>query len=127
MDRLQPSPHTSVCEWKGDAAYSPYVGADRPRIDNVAWSYPDPNAGYEAIRDHLAFYARPRRRGVGRRRTGDAAARPLLRRLGDVADRRADQGRAGLVSAGTWPQGAARSGTGQSPVGTPMMLNPPST
>ena len=25
-------------------------------IENVAWSYPDPKPGFEAIRDHLAFY-----------------------------------------------------------------------
>ena len=57
MDRLEPSPHTSVCEWKGAAAYWVYVGPGGRRIDNVAWSYPSPSAGYEAIRDHLAFYA----------------------------------------------------------------------
>ncbi len=56
LERLQPSPHTSVCEWKGDAEYRRYVGADGRVIDNVAWSYPDPKPGYEAIRDHLAFY-----------------------------------------------------------------------
>ncbi len=26
-------------------------------IDNVAWTYPSPEPGYEAIRDYLAFYA----------------------------------------------------------------------
>ena len=26
-------------------------------IENVAWSYPYPTSGYEAIRDHIAFYA----------------------------------------------------------------------
>ncbi len=57
MDRLRPSPHRSSCEWKGDASYLRYVGADGRVIDNIAWSYPSPNPGYEAIRDHLAFYA----------------------------------------------------------------------
>ena len=56
-DRLQASPHTSVCEWKGDASYVRYVGPTGRTIDNVAWSYPAPSPGYEAIRDHLAFYA----------------------------------------------------------------------
>ena len=55
MDRLAPSPHHSVCEWKGDASYYRYTRGDRT-IENVAWYYPDPKPGYEAIRDHLAFY-----------------------------------------------------------------------
>jgi uncharacterized protein (DUF427 family) len=57
MDRLRPSRHTSLCEWKGQATYHGYVGAGGRVIDDVAWSYPRPNPGYEAIRDHLAFYA----------------------------------------------------------------------
>jgi uncharacterized protein (DUF427 family) len=57
MDRLTASPHTSVCEWKGVAAYWAYEVPGGRRIDNIAWSYPSPEPGYEAIRDHLAFYA----------------------------------------------------------------------
>lgn len=57
MDRLEPSPHISVCEWKGDAGYRSYVGPGGRRIENVAWSYAAPNPGYDPIRDHLAFYA----------------------------------------------------------------------
>jgi uncharacterized protein (DUF427 family) len=56
MDRLEPTPQRSFCEWKGSAAYHRYVGVSR-RIDDIAWSYPDPSRGFEAIRDHLAFYA----------------------------------------------------------------------
>jgi uncharacterized protein (DUF427 family) len=55
MDRLAPSPHHSVCEWKGDASYYRYATARRT-IENVAWTYPQPKPGYEAVRDHLAFY-----------------------------------------------------------------------
>ncbi len=55
MDLLEPSPHRSVCEWKGDAHYHSYVSDDR-RIDNIGWSYEDPLPGYEAIAGHLAFY-----------------------------------------------------------------------
>ena len=54
---LAPSPHTTVCEWKGVAAYHRYLGEGGRVIEDVAWSYPDPNPGYEAIRDHIAFYA----------------------------------------------------------------------
>ena len=57
MDLLRPSPHTSFCEWKGDAVYHRYVGPTGRIIENVAWSYPDPSPGYEVISDHLAFYA----------------------------------------------------------------------
>ncbi len=56
FDRLETSPHTSFCEWKGTASYHHYEANGRV-IHNVAWSYPDPNPGYEAIRDYLAFYA----------------------------------------------------------------------
>lgn len=55
LDALEPSPHRTVCEWKGVASYRTYVGAGR-RIDNVAWSYEEPLAGYEEIRGYLAFY-----------------------------------------------------------------------
>ena len=83
MERLVEAPTRRV-RVEGTAAYVRYLGPTGVAIDNVAWSYPDPSPGYEAIRGHLAFYAGPRRRGVGRRRAGDAAARRLLRRLGDL-------------------------------------------
>lgn len=56
MDRLVASPHGSFCEWKGMAGYFTYVGPSR-RIEEIAWSYPVPSEGYEAIAGHLAFYA----------------------------------------------------------------------
>lgn len=40
------------CEWKGEAAYWAVAGSDR----EVAWSYPTPARGFEALTDHLAFY-----------------------------------------------------------------------
>ena len=59
-----------------------------------AWSYNDPNPGYEAIRGYVAFYAgRVDEAWVGDERATPAAGR-VLRRLGDLADRRPDQGRA---------------------------------
>lgn len=48
----------SVCEWKGRATYHTVAVGDR-RAERAAWSYPEPWAGYESIRDHLAFYAGP--------------------------------------------------------------------
>ena len=46
-----------VLETAGAPVYVRYAGAGGRVIDNVAWSYASPNPGYEAIRDHLAFYA----------------------------------------------------------------------
>jgi uncharacterized protein (DUF427 family) len=55
--RLVAGHRRTVCEWKGEATYHDYVGPDGRRIESVAWSYADPNSGYEAIRGCLAFYA----------------------------------------------------------------------
>jgi len=56
MDLMATSSHSTFCEWKGAARYHTLSVGDR-RIAEVAWSYPQPNRGYESIRDHLAFYA----------------------------------------------------------------------
>jgi uncharacterized protein (DUF427 family) len=57
MDLLVPSASSSVCEWKGRAAYWSLAGDGRPAVADIAWSYPAPARGFERIRDHLAFYA----------------------------------------------------------------------
>jgi uncharacterized protein (DUF427 family) len=56
LDRLDPSRHVTVCEWKGPATYYSYRHGDRI-VENVAWSYERPKPGFEAIEGHLAFYA----------------------------------------------------------------------
>jgi uncharacterized protein (DUF427 family) len=56
LARLRPGGRSTVCEWKGDATYLDLADGDR-RIPSIAWAYPDPKPGFEAIRDHLAFYA----------------------------------------------------------------------
>jgi len=57
MAHLEPSERTSFCEWKGLASYwSVRVGARLAK--DAAWSYPDPDEGFEAIRDYVAFYPR---------------------------------------------------------------------
>jgi hypothetical protein len=43
------------CEFKGRARYLDAIVAGQ-RAQAVAWSYPAPSAGYEALRDHVAFY-----------------------------------------------------------------------
>jgi uncharacterized protein (DUF427 family) len=51
MSRLQPSPNTSFCEWKGRSTYwSLNDTAD------AAWSYEQPTAAYVAIAGYVAFY-----------------------------------------------------------------------
>jgi uncharacterized protein (DUF427 family) len=47
---------TTWCEFKGRARYLDLVLPSGERRDRVAWTYPDPAPGYEALRDHLAFY-----------------------------------------------------------------------
>jgi len=56
MDLFDDSPRSTFCEWKGSARYHSLVVEGR-EIENIAWSYEDPKAGYEAIRGDLAFYA----------------------------------------------------------------------
>lgn len=56
LEYLQKTSRTSFCEWKGQAAYYQVVVGER-RAELAAWYYPHPAAGYEAIRDHAAFYA----------------------------------------------------------------------
>ena len=58
---LQPSSHTSFCEWKGRATYwnlrSP--NDDQEVIKNRAWSYETPTKGFEAIKGFISLYADP--------------------------------------------------------------------
>mgnify|MGYP000108330570 FL=1 len=52
---LQSAPGGSFCEWKGPARYWSLVDGTR-RLPAVAWSYPQPLAGAEALADTVAFY-----------------------------------------------------------------------
>ena len=56
LGQLVENDRRTVCEWKGEATYVDYVAGDR-RIPSIGWVYHDPKPGYEAIRDHVAFYA----------------------------------------------------------------------
>ena len=58
LEYLVEAPGSSVCEWKGRARYYTVAVGNR-RAERAAWSYPEPRAGYEAIRGHFAFYAGP--------------------------------------------------------------------
>jgi len=57
LDLVRPTEHVTLCEWKGSARYWSIVLPGGRTIPNAAWSYPQPKPGYEAIGDHLAFYA----------------------------------------------------------------------
>jgi uncharacterized protein (DUF427 family) len=52
---LRPSRRRTYCEFKGEANYYDLVAGGR-EVRDAAWYYPEPTPGYEAIRDHLAFY-----------------------------------------------------------------------
>jgi uncharacterized protein (DUF427 family) len=56
-DLLVATDRSTTCEWKGGARYWTIALPDGRTIPNAAWSYPDPTPAFEAIRDHLAFYA----------------------------------------------------------------------
>jgi uncharacterized protein (DUF427 family) len=57
LGALVPSERTSFCEWKGLARYWT-VQRDGRIVRDAAWSYPEPDTGFESIRDYLAFYPR---------------------------------------------------------------------
>ena len=52
---LQPYAGNSFCEWKGPATYWSLVDGQRS-LPGVAWSYPRPLKGAEALADCVAFY-----------------------------------------------------------------------
>lgn len=56
MTYLQSTTHTTFCEFKGAASYWTITVDDKTAV-NAAWSYPDPTTGFEAIKDHICFYA----------------------------------------------------------------------
>lgn len=53
---LQHEDARTFCEWKGTARYWSLRVGERVAA-RAAWSYPDPEPGFESIRDHLAFHA----------------------------------------------------------------------
>ena len=52
---FEPSDHSSVCHWKGEAGYyTLVVGGERNR--NAAWFYAEPKSAARHIKDHVAFW-----------------------------------------------------------------------
>lgn len=54
-EHLEASPHTSVCGWKGQAAYYSVV-ADGDRNPDAAWVYRTPEPAAAAIAGHVGFW-----------------------------------------------------------------------
>jgi len=52
------SGRTTFCEWKGVATYFDVV-AGGVLAERAAWTYRDPAAGFEELRDRLSFYCAP--------------------------------------------------------------------
>jgi uncharacterized protein (DUF427 family) len=55
MEYLTEAGRRTWCEWKGQASYYD-LSVGRRRMEQAAWSYPNPTPGYEAIQGHVAFY-----------------------------------------------------------------------
>jgi uncharacterized protein (DUF427 family) len=54
-DVLRPGEGDSWCEWKGRASYLDLVVGDEV-LPAIAWTYPTPSKGFEALVDHVALY-----------------------------------------------------------------------
>ena len=52
------SGRTTFCEWKGVATYFDVV-AGGVLAERAAWTYRDPTAGFEELRDRVSFYCAP--------------------------------------------------------------------
>lgn len=55
MEFFKAIPRKTFCEYKGTASYWTIKVTSKEAV-SAAWSYPNPATGYEAIKDHLAFY-----------------------------------------------------------------------
>ena len=55
-DVLVPAAGNSLCEFKGHASYVTLV-VSRRRSEQAGWFYPEPTPSFQAIADHVAFYA----------------------------------------------------------------------
>lgn len=52
---ITPAPGHTICEFKGKASYWTATGGGRS-VEGAAWSYEQPEAGFENLAGYLAFY-----------------------------------------------------------------------
>lgn len=52
---LEPSPRSSMCEFKGAANYLNVAAGNRRELD-AGWTYPHPAPGFASLVDHVALY-----------------------------------------------------------------------
>jgi uncharacterized protein (DUF427 family) len=55
MAYLAQTSRSSYCEWKGQAIYYT-ISVEGKQAPDAAWAYPRPTAGFENVKDHVAFY-----------------------------------------------------------------------
>lgn len=55
MAYFQPTPRSTFCEWKGQAAYYTLVVGDR-RVEQGAWYYPQPTEAFLSLAHYIAVY-----------------------------------------------------------------------
>lgn len=55
MEYFAPSQHRTYCEFKGAASYYT-ISVDGVSVRDGAWTYRNPESGYESLRDHVAVY-----------------------------------------------------------------------
>lgn len=51
---LEPSDTEYTCPWKGEAKYY-HIVVDDQKLEDAAWSYPDPKPAAKKIKGHIAF------------------------------------------------------------------------
>jgi uncharacterized protein (DUF427 family) len=55
MEHLTPTGRATWCEWKGQAAYY-ILRVGKRQTPNAAWFYPRPSAGFDSLKNYVAFY-----------------------------------------------------------------------
>lgn len=55
MEFFEKSNHTSVCPWKGEAAYYD-IKVNNEINEAAAWYYPEPKEAANVIKDHISFW-----------------------------------------------------------------------
>src|SRR6186713_1570849 len=54
-DKFTSTSTSTTCPYKGQASYYT-IDVDGTRLKDAAWYYPQPNKGYNRIKDFVAFY-----------------------------------------------------------------------